>query len=54
MRNSSDKSDNWGNIFFNFNVVSLIEGPYFPKTIWKFKQKRVFFRFDATDTFDKF
>ena len=50
MRNSSDGSDNLGKIFFNFDVVSLIEGPCFLKTIWKLVQS---FRFDATNTFDK-
>ena len=50
MRNSLDGSDNLGKIFFNFDVVSLIEGPYFLKTIWKLVQS---FRFDATNTFDK-
>ena len=54
MRNSSDGSDNWGKIFFNFDVVSVIEGRYFRKTIWKFRRKQVFFRFDATTKFDKF
>ena len=31
MRISSDGSDNWGKIFFNVDVVSLIEGLYFPQ-----------------------
>ena len=31
MRNSSDGSDNRRKIFFNFDVVSLIEGPFSPK-----------------------
>ena len=48
MRNSSDESDKWGKIF---DVVSLIEGPYFPKTTLKFKQKQVFFRFNVTNKF---
>ena len=54
MRNSSDGSDNWGKIFFNFDVVSVIEGRYFRKTIRKFRRKQVFFRFDATTTLISF
>ena len=30
MRNSSDGSDKLGKMFFSFEVVSLIEGSYFP------------------------
>ena len=51
---SLDGVNNWSKIFFNFDVANLTEGPYFTKTIWKFKRKWVFFRFDATNTFNKF
>ena len=31
MRDSSEGSDTWGKIFFNFDVVSFIKGPIFQK-----------------------
>ena len=43
MRNSSDRSSNWGKIFFNVDVMSLIEGLCFPQTI-----KRNKFSFEST------
>ena len=43
MLNLSGGSDNVGNIFVNFDEVSIIEG-----------KRRVLFRFDDTNTFDKF
>ena len=33
MRNLSAGSDDMGKIFFDFDLVGIIEGPYLPKTI---------------------
>ena len=43
MRNSSDGSDNWGEIFFNFDVMSFIEGPYFSKQSENSERNEFFF-----------